>query len=66
MNLEANKAAAVAAFRLIETGDSALAEQIGAPDFVNHEAEDDPDQPDRHLVGPQGFRYRELAQVRFR
>lgn len=55
MSLDANKAAAIASFRLIETADAALAEQIIAPDFVNREAEDDPDQPERIAAGPAGF-----------
>jgi predicted ester cyclase len=42
-------------FRLIETGDAALAETIIAPDYTNHEAADDPEQPARQLRGPIGF-----------
>jgi predicted ester cyclase len=49
------KAIARASFRLIETGDPDLAEQIIAPDFVNQEAEDDPEDADRQLHGPAGF-----------
>lgn len=42
-------------FRLIETGDPALAEAIIDADFVNHEADDDPDEPARQQRGPAGF-----------
>jgi predicted ester cyclase len=42
-------------FRLIETGDPELAEQIIAPDFVNQEAEDDADDVERQEQGPAGF-----------
>lgn len=44
-----------ASFRLIETGDEQLARAIIAPGFVNHEAEDDPEDADRDLAGPAGF-----------
>jgi predicted ester cyclase len=49
------KAIAHASFRLIETGDPLLAEQIVAPDFVNQEAEDDPEEVERQQQGPAGF-----------
>jgi predicted ester cyclase len=42
-------------FRLIETGDPQLAEQIIAPDYVNDEAKDDPDDVERQQDGPAGF-----------
>jgi predicted ester cyclase len=42
-------------FRLIETGDPELAEQIIAPDYINQEAEDDPDDVERQQHGPAGF-----------
>jgi ketosteroid isomerase-like protein len=44
-----------AAFRLIETGDEAEAARIVSPDFVNREAEDDPDEPERQQRGPAGY-----------
>ena len=49
------KAVAHQSFRLIENGDVELAEQIIATGFVNEEADDDPDDVDRHLHGPAGF-----------
>jgi predicted ester cyclase len=42
-------------FRLIETGDPRLAEQIIAPDYVNDEAKDDPEDVERQQDGPAGF-----------
>jgi predicted ester cyclase len=42
-------------FRLIETGDPDLAEQIIAPDYVNDEANDDPEDVERQQDGPAGF-----------
>lgn len=42
-------------FRLIETGDAELARQIIAPDFINEEAEDDPEDAERRQRGPEGF-----------
>jgi predicted ester cyclase len=42
-------------FRLIETGDPDLAERIIAPDYVNDEAKDDPDDVERQKYGPAGF-----------
>jgi predicted ester cyclase len=53
--LENNKAVAIRSFRLIETGDPAVAESIVAADFHNREAEDDVDEPDRRLPGQAGF-----------
>lgn len=55
MDLDTAKAVAIASFRLIETGDSELAGRIIAPDFINREAEGDPDQTPRNLHGPAGF-----------
>jgi predicted ester cyclase len=49
------KAIAHESFRLIETGEAELAEKIIAPDFVNQEAEDDPEHVERQLHGPAGF-----------
>ena len=46
------KTVALESFRLIETGDKELAQRIIAPDFVNQEADDD---PERQLPGPAGF-----------
>jgi predicted ester cyclase len=42
-------------FLLIETGNAELAEHIIAPDFVNEEAEDDPQDVQRQQHGPAGF-----------
>jgi ketosteroid isomerase-like protein len=55
MDLDENKKAAIASFRLIESGDAGLAARLIATDFVNREAEDDPDQPERTQAGPAGF-----------
>ena len=44
-----------ASFRLVETGDEGLARQIIDPEFVNHEAEDYPEDAERQLKGPAGF-----------
>jgi predicted ester cyclase len=49
------KAVARESFRLIETGDPELAQHIIAPDYVNQEAEDDPEDGERHQRGPAGF-----------
>ena len=49
------KSIALESFRLIETGDAQLAQRIIAPDFVNQEADDDPDDPERQHPGPAGF-----------
>jgi ketosteroid isomerase-like protein len=55
MSLEQNKQVVLEAFRILETGDSAGAERIIAPGFINREADDDPDRPDRGLRGPAGL-----------
>jgi hypothetical protein len=55
MTLEQDKQVALEAFRLIETGDSVTADRIIAPDFINREADDDPNRPDRGLRGPAGL-----------
>jgi predicted ester cyclase len=55
MSLEANKQIAISSFRVIESDDPELAHEIIAQDFINLEAADDPDQPDRNLNGPAGF-----------
>jgi predicted ester cyclase len=55
MSLEQNKAVAIASFRLIENADPETARHIIAADFINREAEDDPEQTDRNLTGPEGF-----------
>ena len=55
MSLEQNKEIAIASFSLIETGGSDRARQIIAADFVNREAEDDPEQAQRSLKGSEGF-----------
>jgi predicted ester cyclase len=49
------KKVALQSFRLIETGDVELAVQIIAADFVNEEAEDDPEDVERRQHGPAGF-----------
>lgn len=49
------KTVAHQSFRLIENGDAELAERIIATGFVNEEAEDDPDDVERQLHGPEGF-----------
>ncbi len=49
------KAVALESFRLIETGDAELAQRIIAADYMNQEAEDDPDDVERQLPGPAGF-----------
>jgi steroid delta-isomerase-like uncharacterized protein len=49
------KAVALESFRLIETGEAELAQRIIAPDYVNQEADDDPDDVERQLRGPAGF-----------
>ena len=45
---------ALEAFRVLETGDSTAADRIIAPDFINREADEDPDRPDRGIRGPAG------------
>ena len=49
------KTIAHASFRLIETGDAELARQIIARNFINEEAEDDPEDVERRQHGPEGF-----------
>src|ERR1700739_920109 len=49
------KAVALESFLLIETGDKELAQRIIAPDYVNQEADDDPDNAERQVPGPAGF-----------
>jgi predicted ester cyclase len=49
------KAVARESFRLIETGDTELAQHIIAADFINQEAEDDPEDVERQQHGPAGF-----------
>ena len=55
MSLEQNKRVALESFRVLETGDLVAADRIVTPDFVNREADDDPDRPDRGLRGPAGL-----------
>ena len=55
MSLEQNKQAVLESFRVLETGDLTAADRIIAPDFINREADDDPDRPDRGLRGPAGL-----------
>ena len=55
MSLEQDKRAALDSLRVLETGDSAGADRFIAPDFVNREADDDPDRPDRGIRGPAGL-----------
>ena len=54
MSLEQNKQVALDAFRVLETGDPVAADRIIASDFINREADDDPNRPDRGLRGPAG------------
>ncbi|UVO13686.1 ester cyclase [Mycobacterium sp. SVM_VP21] len=42
-------------FRIIEAGDEDLAQRIIAPDFINREADDDPEDVARQQHGPAGF-----------
>ena len=53
MTLEQNKQVVLEAFRVIETDDSVAADRIIAPDFINREADDDPNRPDRGSEAPQ-------------
>jgi predicted ester cyclase len=53
--ISSGKQPASRSFRLIESGDAALAEAIITPDYTNHEAADAPGQLDRQLQGPTGF-----------
>jgi predicted ester cyclase len=55
VNANTLKELARASFRLIETGDEHVARQIIDPEFVNHEAKDDPQDSERQLTGPAGF-----------
>ena len=55
MSLEQNKQVVLDSFRVLETGDSVAADRIIAPDFINREADDDPNRPDRGLRGPAGL-----------
>jgi predicted ester cyclase len=55
MALERNVRVVLESFYLILSGDAEEAHRIIAADFVNREAEDDPEQPDRSLAGPAGF-----------
>ena len=55
MSLEQNKQVVLNSFRVLENGDRVAADQIVAPDFINREADDDPDRPDRGLRGPAGL-----------
>ena len=52
MSLEQNKQVALESLRVIETGDSVAADRIITLDFINREADDDPNRPDRGLRGP--------------
>jgi predicted ester cyclase len=53
--MDDTKAVARQSFRLIETGDPELAQQIIAPGYVNDEAQDDPGDVERQEHGPAGF-----------
>ena len=55
MSTEHNKQVVLESFRVLETGDAVVADRIVAPDFINREADDDPDRPDRGLRGPAGL-----------
>jgi ketosteroid isomerase-like protein len=55
MSLEQNKQVVLDSFRVLETGDSVAADRIIAPDFINREADDDPDRPDWGIRGPAGL-----------
>ena len=55
MSLEQNKQVVLDSFRVLENGDRVAADQIVALDFINREADDDPDRPDRGLKGPAGL-----------
>ena len=54
MSLGQDKQVVLESFRVLDTGDSVGADRIVAPDFINREADDDPDRPDRGLRGPAG------------
>jgi ketosteroid isomerase-like protein len=47
LSTEQNKQVVLESFRVLETGDAVVADRIVAPDFINREADDDPDRPDR-------------------
>jgi ketosteroid isomerase-like protein len=53
MSLEQNEQVVLESFRVLETGDGVVADRIVAPDFINREADDDPDRPDRGLRAQQ-------------
>jgi predicted ester cyclase len=55
MTPSAQKELARESFQLIETGDEELARRIIDPEFVNYEADDDPEDAGRQLEGPDGF-----------
>ena len=55
MTLEENKRIATDSFLIIERGDAGLAQRIVHPEFINHEADDDPEDGSRQLRGPVGF-----------
>ena len=55
MSTEHNKQVVLESFRVLETGDAVVADRIVAPDFINREADDDPDRPDRGIRGPAGL-----------
>ena len=55
MSLEQNKQVVLESLRALETGDSTVANRIIATDFINREADDDPERPDRGLRGPAGL-----------
>jgi steroid delta-isomerase-like uncharacterized protein len=55
MNSNGLKELARASFELIETGDAETARRIIHPDFINHEAADDPGDAERQVTGPAGF-----------
>jgi predicted ester cyclase len=55
MNVQQNKEIVIASFGVIESGGSDIAHQIIAANFANREAEDDAEQPERKLAGPEGF-----------
>ncbi|MGH3958425.1 ester cyclase [Mycobacterium sp.] len=49
------KSVARQSFQVMETGNEELAQQIIAPDFINAEADDDPEDVERQQRGPAGF-----------
>ena len=51
MSLKQNKQVVLDSFDVLETGDGVTADRVIAPDFINREADDDPDRPDRGLRG---------------